>query len=51
MQPTNDIFVHSSAIKTKIAEKLVDDTKEVWGKTKLLGIKHEQTPKITERTL
>ena len=31
MQTTNDIFVNPSAIKTKIAEKLVDDTEQVSG--------------------
>ena len=36
----------------KIAGKLVDDTDQVSDKTKLLGVKREQTPiiKITERT-
>ena len=45
MQTTNsDIFVNPSAIKTKIARKLVDDTKLVSGKTKLLGVKHKHNP-------
>ena len=44
MQTTNDIFVNSSAIKTKIAGKLVDNTAQVSGKTKLLGVKCEQNP-------
>ena len=44
MQTTNDIFVNPSAIKTKIAGKLVDDTEQVSGKTKLLGVKREQNP-------
>ena len=42
MQTTNDIFVNSSAIKTKIAEKVVDDTGQASSKTKLLGVKREQ---------
>ena len=42
MQTTNDIFVDPSAIKTKIAETLVDDTEQVSGKTKLLGVKRDQ---------
>ena len=52
MQTTNDIFVHPSAIKMKIAGKLIGDTDQVSDKTKLLGVKREQTPiiKITERT-
>ena len=53
MQTTNDIFVNPSAINTKIAGKLLDDTEQVSGKTKLLGVKHEQNPpitKVTERT-
>ena len=44
LQTTNDIFVNPSVIKTKIAGKLVDDTEQVSGKTKLLGVKREQTP-------
>ena len=32
MQTTNDIFVNSLAIKTKIAGKLIDDTVQVSGK-------------------
>ena len=44
MSTTNDIFINSSAIKTKIAGKLVDDTEQVSGKSKLLGVKHEQDP-------
>ena len=44
MQTTYDIFVNFSAIKTKIAEKLVDDTEQVLGKTKHLGVKREQNP-------
>ena len=53
MQTTNDIFVNPSAINTKIAGKLLDDTEQVSGKTKLLGVKREQNPpitKVTERT-
>ena len=42
LQTTNDIFVNLSAIKTKNAGKLVDDTEQVSGKTKLLGVKREQ---------
>ena len=42
MQTTNDIFVNPSAIKTKIAGKLVDDTEEILGKTKLLAVKRER---------
>ena len=44
MQTTNDIFVNSSAIKTKIAGKLVNDTKQVSGKTKLFGVEREKIP-------
>ena len=44
MQTTNDIFVNPSTIKTKNAGKLVDDTEQVSGKTKLLGVKREQNP-------
>ena len=44
MQTTNDIFVNSSVIKTKIAGKLVGDTEQISGKTKLLGVKREQNP-------
>ena len=44
MQTNYDIFVNSSAIGTKIAGKLVDDTEQVSGKTKLLGVKREQNP-------
>ena len=44
MQTTNDIFVNPSAIKTKYAGKLVDDTEQVSGKAKPLGVKREQTP-------
>ena len=44
MQTINDIFVNTSAIKTKIAGKLVDDTEQVSGKTKQLTVKHKQTP-------
>ena len=44
MQTTNNIFVNLSAIKTKIARKLVDDTEQISGKTKLLGVKREQNP-------
>ena len=52
MQTTNDIFVSSSAIKTKLVGKLVDDTEQVSDKTKLLGVKHEQNhiTEVTERT-
>ena len=38
MQTTNDIFVNPSVIKAKIAGTLVDDTEQVSGKTKLLGV-------------
>ena len=41
MQTTNDIFVNHWAIKKKIAGKLVDDTEQVSGKRKLLGVKRE----------
>ena len=44
MQTTNNIFMISSAIETKIEGKLVDDTEQVLGKTKLLGVKREQNP-------
>ena len=44
MQTTYDIFLNPSAIKTKIAGKLVDNTDQVSGKTKLLGVKREQKP-------
>ena len=44
MQTINDILVNPSAIKTKLAGKLVDDTEQISGKTKLLGVKHEQNP-------
>ena len=44
MQATNDIFVNPSAIKTKIAGKLVDDTEQILDETKLLGVKREQNP-------
>ena len=44
MQTTYDIFVNPSAITTKIAGKLVDDTEQVSGKTKLFGVKREQNP-------
>ena len=53
MQTTNDIFANPSAINTKNAEKLVDDTEQVLGKTKQLDVKREQnlpTTKVTERT-
>ena len=46
MQTTNDFFVNPSAIETKIAGKLVDDTEQVSGKTKLLGVKREQNPSL-----
>ena len=45
MQTTNDIFVNPWTIKTKIAERLFDDTEQVWGKTKLLGVKRKQNPR------
>ena len=48
MQTTNDIFLDPSAIKTKIAGQFVDDTEQVWGKTKLFGVKHEKAPPITK---
>ena len=44
MQTTIDIFVSPSAIKTKIAGKLIDDTEQVLSKRKLLGVKREQNP-------
>ena len=44
VQTTNDIFVNLSAIKTKIAGKLVDDTEQILDETKLLGVKREQNP-------
>ena len=44
MQTTNDIFVNPSTTRTKIAQQLVDDTRQVWGKTKLLHVKREQNP-------
>ena len=44
MQTTNDIFVNPSAITTKIAGKLVDDTEQILDETKLLGVKREQNP-------
>ena len=44
MLTTNDIFVNLSAIKTKIAGKPVDDTEQISGKTKLLGVKRKQNP-------
>ena len=44
MQTTYDIFLNSSAIKMKIAGKQVEDTEQVSGKTKLLGVKREQNP-------
>ena len=43
MQTNNDIFVNPLVIKTKIARKLVDDTEQISGKTKL-GVKREQNP-------
>ena len=44
MQTNNDIFVNPLVIKTKIAGKLVDDTEQISGKTKQLGVKREQNP-------
>ena len=44
MQTNNDIFVNPSVIKTKIAGKPVDDTEQISGRTKLLGVKREQNP-------
>ena len=44
MQAIYGIFLNPSAIKTKIAGKLVDNTNQVSGKTKLLGVKREQNP-------
>ena len=38
MQTNNDIFLNPYAIKKKIASKLVDDTEQVSGKRKLLGV-------------
>ena len=46
MHTTNDIFVNPSAIKTKIARKLVDNTEQILGKTKLLGVKCERNPPL-----
>ena len=43
MQTNNDIFVNPSAIEIKIAGKLVEDTEQFLGKTKLLGVKCKQT--------
>ena len=43
-ETTNDIFVNPGAIKKKIARKLVDDTEQVSGKKKLLGVKRDQNP-------
>ena len=48
MQTINDIFVNPLVIITKIAGKLVDDTEQIPGKTKLLGVKREQKPPITK---
>ena len=44
MQTTNNIFLNPWAItcKMKILGKRVDDTEQVLGKTKLLGVKREQ---------
>ena len=39
-----DIFVNLSTTKTKIAEQLFDNTEQVLGKIKLLGVKREQNP-------
>ena len=44
MQICTNIFVNPSAIKMKIAGKLVDNSKQVLGKTKLLSVKREQNP-------
>ena len=44
MQTNNDISVNPLVIKTKIAGKLDDDTEQISGKTKLLGVKREQNP-------
>ena len=41
MQTTKDIFVNPSVIKTTFAGQLVDDTKQVPGKSKLLVVKCE----------
>ena len=43
-QINNNIFVNPSAIKTKIAGKLVDDADQISSKTKLLIVKLEQNP-------
>ena len=41
-------FKNPEAIKIKVAGKLVDDTEQVSGKRKLLGVKQEQAkPPIT----
>ena len=53
MKTTNDIFVNPSAIKTKIAGKLVDDTEQISGKTKTVGCQMRAKPpvtKVAERT-
>ena len=44
MRTTNDIFLNPSAIKMKIAGILIDNTQQVSGKTKLLGVEREQNP-------
>ena len=44
MQTTNDIFVNPSPIKKKIAGNLDDNTEQVSGSTKLLGVKRKQNP-------
>ena len=42
MQTTNDIFINFCANRMKSAARLVDDTKQISGKTKLLGVKRDQ---------
>ena len=44
MQTKNNISVNPLVIKTKVAGKLVDDTEQILGKTKLLGVKRKQNP-------
>ena len=44
MQTINNIFVHPSAIKTKIAAKLVDDTEQVSGKQNCWVSNANKTP-------
>ena len=54
MQTTNDVFINLRANRMKSAERLDDNSKQISGKTKLLGVKRDQPPshitKVTERT-